>query len=124
MGNRQWATARKMGAAPTPDRAASYESPAGTASPTGPRRNALWLLPLAHCLLLALLPACNAEPPPSGLATAEPTAGPKIVFDLAARPIPEIPFPNDIATRPDPTSPTGRRLNAALIAPTELEASA
>jgi len=47
--------------------------------------------------------------------------GPRIVWDLGERPFPNIPLPNDIATAPDPTSPTGLRLNASLIAPTGLE---
>ncbi len=32
-----------------------------------------------------------------------------------------MPFPNDIAARPDPTSPTGLRINASLVAPTLVE---
>ena len=56
-----------------------------------------------------------------GLAAAQNTGGPKVVFDLFRKPLPEIPFPTDIATRVDPTSPTGLRLNASLIAPTQLE---
>ena len=42
--------------------------------------------------------------------------GPKVMFDLSHKPLPEIPFPNDLATRPDPASPTGLRVNASLIA--------
>jgi len=56
-----------------------------------------------------------------GLAAAQQTGGPKVVFDLLHKPLPEIPFPNDLATRPDPTSRTGLRINASLIAPTQLE---
>jgi hypothetical protein len=44
-----------------------------------------------------------------------------VIFDLDFRPFPEIPLPNDLATRPDPDSPTGRRVNASLIGPTEVE---
>jgi hypothetical protein len=44
-----------------------------------------------------------------------------VIFDLDARPFPEIPFPNDLATRPDPRAATGRRLNVSLVAPTRLE---
>ena len=47
--------------------------------------------------------------------------GPKVVFDLEAKPLPEIPFPNDVATRADSSSPTGLRINASQIAPTWLE---
>jgi hypothetical protein len=59
--------------------------------------------------------------PPEGLAEAPPGNGPMIKFDLDARPFPEIPFPNDLATRVDESSPTGRRLNVSVIAPTQLE---
>ncbi len=62
--------------------------------------------------------------PPEGLARTAEGNGPQVVFDLQHRPLPEIPFPNDIATRPDPTSPTGLRINASLVATTRLEAVA
>ncbi len=51
---------------------------------------------------------------PKSLAEATPSGGAKIIFDLDARPFPEIPFPNNLATRVDPTSPTGRRINVSL----------
>lgn len=44
-----------------------------------------------------------------------------VKFDFLARPLPEIPLPNDIAMRYDPESPTGRRINASMLAPTGLE---
>jgi hypothetical protein len=50
-----------------------------------------------------------------------PGGGPRVVWDLGARPFPEIPLPNDVATWPDPTSPTGVRVNASMVAPTALE---
>ena len=52
-----------------------------------------------------------------------PTAseGPEIVIDWEADPLPELPFPNNLATRPDSGSPTGRRLNISLVAVTEHE---
>jgi hypothetical protein len=66
--------------------------------------------------------ACdNAAPPKEGLAKSPAGTGPTIVFNLNERPLPEIPFPNDLATRPDPTSPTGKRINASLVAPTVFE---
>ena len=52
---------------------------------------------------------------PEGLAVAKATGGAQIVFNLDARPFPEIPFPSDLATRLDPTSPTGRRLNVSYL---------
>lgn len=45
-----------------------------------------------------------------------------VKMDFLHRPLPEIPLPNDIATRYDPSSPTKRRINASMIAPTQLEA--
>jgi hypothetical protein len=42
--------------------------------------------------------------------------GPRVVWDILAEPLPEIPLPNDAATRLDPTSPTGRRLNISIAA--------
>ena len=74
------------------------------------------LVPLA-------LGACSGSAPFEGLAAAAQTGGPQVVFDLSRRPLPEIPFPNDLATRPDPGSPTGLRVNASLVAPTQLEQS-
>lgn len=47
--------------------------------------------------------------------------GARVVWDLGATPLPEIPLPNDVATYPDPTSPSGRRINASMVAPTTLE---
>src|SRR5438552_5531627 len=66
--------------------------------------------------------ACNSAPL-EGLAPAEHAGGPRVLFDLTKRPLPEIPFPNDLATRPDPASPTGLRVNASLVAPSQLERS-
>ncbi|MBL4688925.1 MAG: hypothetical protein JKY37_30320 [Nannocystaceae bacterium] len=44
-----------------------------------------------------------------------------VKFDFDHRPLPDIPFPNDIATRPDPTSRTGLRVNASMVAATGYE---
>ena len=74
-------------------------------------------------LAMTLILAACAGSPPEGLAPAvtEPSA-PVVVFDLAARPLPEIPLPNDLATRLDPNEPfTGRRVNVSLDAPTAVE---
>jgi len=73
------------------------------------------MLALAAALLLV---ACDSN---NGLRRTPQGNGPAVVFDMQARPLPEIPFPNDLATRADPGSPTGRRINASLIAPTRLE---
>lgn len=69
---------------------------------------------------LVLLAGCSS---PGGLMQTPPGSGPEVVFDLDARPYPEMPFPCDLATRPDATSPTGRRINVSLLAPTRLEQS-
>ncbi len=75
-----------------------------------------------RCLaLLALLAGCTGGGLPDGWQTAQQGTGPKVRWDLYAKPLPEIPLPNDVATWPDPTSPTGRRVNASLIAPTGFE---
>jgi hypothetical protein len=58
---------------------------------------------------------------PHGLKAAQESAGPTVVFDLDAWPFPDIPFPNDLATRIDPTSPTNKRLNVSLKGATEAE---
>lgn len=76
---------------------------------------------LRFVLPAALLFACSDEPLPGLLKAPEDVGGPRVVFDLLAKPLPEIPFPNDIATRYDADSPTGRRINVSLIAPTLLE---
>ena len=75
-----------------------------------------------HLLLLAPLAAlagCLGQPA-DGLAPA-PAAATTVKMDLLHRPLPDIPLPNDLATRPDPTSATGRRINASMIAPTRFE---
>jgi hypothetical protein len=71
-------------------------------------------------LCSALLLASCTEPGPEGLARA-PDARTTVKMDFFHRPLPEIPLPNDLATRFDKTSATGRRINASMIAPTELE---
>ncbi|MDH5492057.1 MAG: hypothetical protein OEY14_08890, partial [Myxococcales bacterium] len=74
-------------------------------------------------VLLALIASigCGGGDLPSGWASSPAGSGPRIVWDLAAEPLPEIPLPNDLATWPDPTSPTGLRINASMVAPTEME---
>jgi dienelactone hydrolase len=57
---------------------------------------------------------------PEGLAPASP-ADTRVKYDFYHRPLPDIPLPNDIATRYDASSPTGRRLNASMLASTHLE---
>lgn len=80
--------------------------------------------PLAGLCLLATVAAfagCDIDTIPEGARRTPPGNGPKVVFDPAHRPLPEIPQPNDVATFPDPTSRTGRRINVSLVAPTRME---
>lgn len=70
---------------------------------------------------LALLGACEGGGLPQGWAPTPQGIGPEVVWDLEAEPLPEIPLPNDVATWPDPSSPTGRRVNASLVAPSGME---
>ena len=67
-----------------------------------------------------LLVACAGDRPGGLLPTGAGT-GPLVFWDLEAMPLPEIPLPNDVATRTDSTSPTGRRINLSLQATTGLE---
>jgi hypothetical protein len=67
------------------------------------------------------LGACSVDTIPTALRETPPGAGPVVVFDLMHRPLPDIPAPNDIATFPDPSSRTGRRIDASLVAPTDME---
>ncbi len=73
-------------------------------------------------LLLSAVLSCASLP--EGLRETPDGIGPLVRVDWDAIPLPEIPFPNDLATRSDPTSPTGLRLNIAAEAPTRLEREA
>lgn len=80
---------------------------------------------LTHVALLgvmALAAGCLTDnEQPAGLRQSQQAQGPKVVFDLDAWPFPDIPFPNDLATLPDPTSPTGKRINVSLNGATQAE---
>lgn len=78
-----------------------------------------WAVVFSVLLVSVGLGSCFAEEP-EGLAPAQP-ANVTVEFDLFHRPLPDIPLPNDIATRYDPTSATGRRINASMLAPTQAE---
>ena len=72
--------------------------------------------------LAAALIGCNpAGEPGEGLAETVQTGGPVVMWDIEAVPLPEIPLPNNAATRYDASSATGRRLNFSEEAPTEVE---
>ncbi|MBM4782599.1 MAG: hypothetical protein GQE15_33405, partial [Archangiaceae bacterium] len=70
---------------------------------------------------LFLLGAGCMAPEGMGLSKTPEGAGPTVTFDPFHRPLPEIPLPNDFATRFDALSPTKRRLNASMLAPTAWE---
>jgi len=73
---------------------------------------------IAVCLLVGCAPG------PEGLAPAEQGPGPKVSFDVFHRPLPDIPLPNDFATRFDGLQPTKRSINASIeVAPTQWEKS-
>lgn len=74
---------------------------------------------MAMSLLAMSLGGCLSKAP-EGL-KASPRAETTVKFDFEHRPLPEIPLPNDVATRYDPTSATTRRINASMIAPTGVE---
>ncbi|PZR16140.1 MAG: hypothetical protein DI536_07570 [Archangium gephyra] len=62
-----------------------------------------------------------ASPEGKGLKETGDGTGAKVTFDVHARPLPNIPLPNDFATRFDPNSPTKKRVNASMEAPTKWE---
>ena len=68
--------------------------------------------------VVALAGCLGSEP--EGIYPATPAAT-TVKMDFYNRPLPEIPLPNDIATRHDPTSATGRRINASMVATTKFE---
>lgn len=68
----------------------------------------------------ASLSGCDDGAPRGHRATPAGT-GPRVTWDLEHDTLPLIPLPNDVATWPDPTAPTGRRINASVIVPTGLE---
>src|SRR5581483_10866733 len=70
---------------------------------------------------IVLLAACDVDSIPDGAMRTPGGTGPRVVFDVLCRPLPEIPQPNDVAAFPDPTSRTGVRINASLASPTRLE---
>lgn len=73
-------------------------------------------------LLLFSIAGCATAP--EGLLPTPDGSGPVVLVDWDAEPLPEIPYPNDLATRMDPTSPTGLRLNISTEAKTEDEREA
>lgn len=80
---------------------------------------------LSRCLpLLGVAATLVACAPAEGLRATPGGNGPTIVVDWDADPLPELPFPNDLALRVDTSSPTGVRFNLSMEAPTLLEREA
>lgn len=71
-----------------------------------------------------LLLGCTVDEVPQGLKRTPQGNGPEIRFNVYHKPLPEIPMPNDVAMWPDPTSRTGLRVNASMVAPTQVERTA
>jgi len=72
----------------------------------------------ALIFLLAGLTGCLSE---LELSPEGALASTRVKMDFLHKPLPELPLPNDIATRYDARSPTQRRVNASMIASTHLE---
>ncbi|MSP93507.1 MAG: hypothetical protein EXR79_17230 [Myxococcales bacterium] len=70
--------------------------------------------------LCAGVGAVGCDGGPDGLAASKPAAV-TVRVDFFAKPLPEIPLPNDLATRFDHDAATLRRINASVIAPTAFE---
>lgn len=88
---------------------------------TGNRR-VWWSIFAAGAFVSLFIPSCSSAAP-EGLRHTPEGPGPRIVFDPETRPFPDMPFPNDFATRYDPGSPTGRRINVGTAGRTRLERS-
>ena len=82
----------------------------------------------ARTIVLALsavvLTGCTGGDAPDLQGFSPAGGGPRVTYDITARPLPLIPLPNDVATFPDPTSRTGRRVNATLTGASEIERDA
>jgi hypothetical protein len=76
---------------------------------------------LALVSVSTLVAACGQGDEPIAWRATPRGDGPRVVWDLYTETLPQIPLPNDVATWPDPTALTGRRINASLVVPTGLE---
>ncbi|MBK7862847.1 MAG: hypothetical protein IPJ65_30415 [Archangiaceae bacterium] len=68
--------------------------------------------------------ACSPSAAPEGLMETPFGSGAEVKFDVTHRPLPDIPLPNDFASRFDPGSPTKLRVNASQQAATAWETGA
>lgn len=78
---------------------------------------------LMRSLVLPLM-LVGCAPAAEGLRATPGGDGPLVLIDWEALPLPELPFPNDLATVPDKESPTGLRVNIATEAETHFESEA
>ena len=85
-----------------------------------PSSRALARVALASLLFVSFA-GCDGGGLPTGWRETPDGDGPRIVWDLYSGTLPVIPLPNDVATWPDPSSPTGMRINASTLVPTGLE---
>lgn len=73
-------------------------------------------------LVLALVTsACAGDPPSSRFGETPSGPGPRVVYDPSAKPLPNIPLPNDTALHVDARTATGKALNVSKYAKTYLE---
>src|SRR6478609_7387700 len=79
---------------------------------------------IAAASLASLAASCVMDRAPDALRRTPSGPGAAVRFDVAHKPLPDIPLPSDTATWPDPTSRTGLRVNASLVAPTAIEKQA
>src|SRR5580693_3610875 len=82
------------------------------------------LRPAFAVAVAAIASSCVMDQVPDALRSTPSGPAATVRFDLAHTPLPDIPLPNDVATWPDPTSRTGLRVNASLVAPTSFEQEA
>lgn len=68
--------------------------------------------------------AAGCADPAVGLLATPAGSGPMVVVDWDKEPLPELPFPNDLATIVDASSPTGMRVNIPTKTKTDYESEA
>lgn len=80
-------------------------------------------LALALASLISLSPGCDlGDDARRAAGSVEPGEdGPRVVFEPLDRPVPRVPFPNDLLLRPDPSRLSGASWNISPEAPTARE---
>jgi hypothetical protein len=79
------------------------------------------IIPTFGLLFVITAIGCAGEQPDALLGTPSDGTGPMVVYEPLHMPEPEVPFPNNSATRIDPEARTGRRLNLATSRPLAVE---